>query len=648
MNHWRHPAVRLGLIVAAVLGLVGGLLWVVPHAWNQDTSPAGRGVAGEDRREAALPSEFVRALPADHLQRMGLGLYALQVQMALTSTTMGVSQDRQATVSAQIALGPDPARAERGWMRGELRAVKSTGDTSLRRELGLDQVGSGAHALAFQTNPQGDVVEVLHDAALPAGVRNVLRATLVGAQVVRAEGGPKGARHWSSIERGMDSEVDTDYERAGGGRIRKQWRRGPTAAGGPTGQGEAEIDIDAAGLRSLRYSYELAVDLALYAMASQRQAVVATLTLSRVATDPGPWQSQTPPGALRTDAQIARAAQTKTRRLPTTRTVAEILAALAQAHTQRDWRHHKDLAAELQTRVADSPADIPELLTALRQPGVDGDPLRSLAEALAFADSPQTQLALAQAMQAPEVPYLAQHALVSAATFVAHPSPDVLAALRTIASTPGHDLQTSAALALAAQARLQLDWDPPLAAALQAEILERATVWLQGPGALPPDQVQSQTVHDERDLWLQALGNMGGDACWPLLEPFVVAQSEWFRRHALESLRFVQLPAVRLALARAMQLDLSAQNRRMATEVALYHPRAAMQEPVLRALKEDPSATVRLGAAQALAVWGLQSPGLYAALQEAAEREDVPAVKRVLLGLHPQDVSADANAGSHP
>lgn len=640
-----HPAPKrsvsrwlLGAVVAA--SAVTSLWWLLAPA--PATAPDGTPLAEDLAVQPDVVRHALAALPERHLQRAAQGAYRFRAELEVTASAGLAPRTRKLTVEAELALGADPASVGDGWSHGQLRRVRTTGDASLQRELGLDRLSDRPADYAFRTEPHGDAVELRYDAALPRGVRNLLHAATTGLQVT----GTPGQGSWQSIERTTDAEVDIAYRQDETGKIHKRWERKASERGGPSGSGEASLEHDALGLRHATYAYALAVDLTLHESVQQQQQVAVQLELKRQVG--GQVLKDTKAlGELATDEQLAiRERPAPSRPRDSGRSWSQLVDDTTSAGTRRDWQAQNVAKAELKDKVAHDPAALQGLLQALRQPGLQGEALRTLVEALAYANTDAGRLAYASAMQSPDVPYVARHALVSAASFVAEPTEPVLGALRAILTTPKHELQAAAAMAFAAIAHTQVERNTALGPLMQEEVLQRAAVWLAGPEAPKPEIQPEALAHDERDLWIQALGNLGGKAAWPLLAPYLVAQSDWLRLHAIESLRFVQLPAARMALAKAMLLDPRERNRRMAAETAAYHPRSAMQEPVVRALREDPDPVVRIGAAGTVAAWGITSPGLNAEITAAAERENNADVKRILVGLQPQ-LLVDTTGG-HP
>lgn len=628
----------LGAVVAA--SALGSLWWLV--APTPATAPDGTPLASDLTEQPEGVRKVLAALPKTHLQRAAQGSYRFRAALEVTASAGLSPLTRKLTVEAELALGTDPASAGEGWSRGQLRNVRATGDASLQRELGFDRLPSAPLDYAFRTETHGDTAELRYDAALPAGVRNLLHTATTGLQVT----GTPGQQNWQSIERTTDAELDIAYKQDAEGRIHKRWERKAAERGGPSGSGQATLAHDAQGLLTATYAYQLAVDLTLHESVPQQQQVSVKLDLNRQVA--GKVLKDTKAlGELATDAQLAiRERPAASRPKDSGRSWGQLAEATTTASTSRDWQAQNVAKAELKDKVAHDPAALQGLLEALRQPGLQGEQLRTLVEALAYTNTDLGREAYAAAMQSSDVPYVARHALVSAASFVAEPTEPVLGALRTIFTTPKHELQAAAAMAFAAIAHTQVERNTAIGVAMQEEVLQRAAVWLAGPEAPKPEIQPEALAHDERDMWIQALGNLGGTAAWPLLAPYLVAQSDWLRLHAVESLRFVQLPAARMALAKAMLLDPSERNRRMAAETAAYHPRSAMQEPVVRALREDPAAVVRIGAAGTVAVWGITSPALNAELTAAAERENNADVKDILVGLQPK-LLADTTGG-HP
>ena len=633
----RTGVVAVVSFVLAALAVVACIVWWpragVDHA-DVASSPGA----------AAVPAQVDAStghLPQRHLQRTATGTYAMVLDVALDVVAGAKAERQELAFTAELQFAVPATPVGRGWIAGRIRNLRADGDPKLARQFGATDDGVARRGFIFglRTDPSGAIVDHRFEPGTPAPLRNAIQTLATGMQVVAAKSGP--ARTWSGVEQTHGAALAMAYDTDDAGRVHKRWRRGTpdSAPDGPEGEGHSTLAFDAHGLVAAHYAYRLAVDLTLHSALVQKHAIAATLGLQRTAQSgftPGEpaWAAAAQVQTLPTDAQLQPVPQ-QAATAPTPRTAAAVVAASEAAHAKRDWQARQAASGELKANLDSQPGMLAEVLAQLRLPGRDGNALRTLVDGLAYADNSLCRKAYVAAMTDATVPYLARHALVSAASFVAKPDAALLTALRKLAETNGHELQAAALLAWAAQGNLQRDRNPVLGSAIAEAILARATPWLQPETDVNGAQHKA-AAKDETDIWIEALGNLGGEEVWPLVEKWLVAKNERQRLHAIESLRFVPVPEARLALALAMQKDPRPRNRRRATEIAQYHPQAAMEEPVLRALRDDPAAAVRIGAAGTIAVWSVTSTGLLDELKEAEKRELVPHVKKVLAQLQPE------------
>jgi hypothetical protein len=551
----------------------------------------------------ATPETPLATRPRWHPVRSWRGRYALTLDAELTRTA-DLGGDGQVRLSCAIATAPSEDGA---WLTGRVTRLEVDATPALRPHF-TPAADAGALDFALRLDADGAMVEDRYAQGMPTGLRNAIASLIEG---LAPDGDPAGRE------------------------ARRSWRK-PGGGGAPAGEGSATLVRDDLGLVRADYTYALEADVTLSPTHPMRQRVVTTMRLTRdlTAGDLTTPLADTPIDPATLVAERQRAAQHQPpRQVASGRTVLAILADSEAAHLARDQTRASALGDELVATLEQRAEGLPDLVAALREAGLDGHRLRALSTALVAARTPTARGALATLLGDASVPYLARHGLVSALTFAPELAPEVLAAALAVLDAPDDPVRVAAAHALAGQAQLLEKRRAPVAADLRADLLARATVSLGTPG------------HPDRGLWLSAVGNLGGVELWPLVAPFVVSQDERERLYAIEALRFVPLPAARLALAKAMRLDPAHANRRRAAEMALYHPQTAMQESVLRALREDPDPSVRLGAAHVVAVWGVTSPALNDAVARAAETERHPDVRRALAELRP--VSLD-DAGVTP
>ena len=635
-----------GVLGASLLALAVLVVLLVRSLTDTAPPPDGEVVVATGASAPAPSAPVLEALPAPpplpawHALRALVGSYQMTVEAGLTSTGLH-ARDGKLVLRAAVDVGVDVDGAGDGWLAGRLREVRVTGDAALVTALGVPADAGRAYAFALKTGAQGEVVEQRFDPAMPVGLRNTLASAVVGLQVAR--GPEQQTSRWSRIEAGTDAPLQVQYSDDGAGTITKTWTRGTAEAapGGPRGHGRSTLVFDGVGLARAEYGYTLQVDLTLAPQATDKHSVTTTIRLGR--RDAG---AHVAPAAvrladLRTAAQL-EAAHRKARRAErhsavapiSARSVTEVLTASAHAHAARRWQERRQATLELAGIVGADPVRRQEVLSRLRAPGLDGDELRTLVEALVSAGPGPARAAFAATLTDDGIPRIARHSLLSAVTFMGEPGPAVLDNVRTIVDDRQSLLRVPAAFALAAQGRVQQDRNPALGAELKADVLARAGAVLSPDPDAPT--LSPLPNDDERDMWIQALGNLGGADIWPLVASHVTSQRDRRRLYAIEALRWVPLVVARVALAKAMLLDPEPRNRRRAAEVALYHPQQAMLEPVRRALREDPAGIVRIGAAQTIATWGVTSPALNEDIEEAIARETIPQVRRILRGLRPE------------
>lgn len=626
---FRKLAPKLAIAFVSLVLMAGAALWL-----RQRPVVKSEALVLPPRPGQPAVNAVLAHLPEWHAQRNLPGFYKLQADFQLNQS--GAAQSNPLHLEAHLLLANTAEHVAAGWLAGEMTDVQVTASPELKRKLEVENLQKH-YDFAVRVDETGAVTEQRFAAETPPGLRNVLTTLTANLQVTRE---PLAQQTWTRVEPGADAPQPVKYRQIKANQLQREWARGTaeSAPDGPQGHGHTLLTYGPLGLQEATYVYALAVDLTLHESYPQQTSIHGQMVLKRLGDAP---EKKLNLADLRTDAQLQP--EPKAELVKPTRTVQQLIEASGEAQQKGDWLARRTASRELAATLTTDPQKIPLLLQNLREPGLDGDALRTQVEALAGADTPQTHQAIATALLDPTVPYLARHSLATVVTFLAHPTPAVLDAAWKVALDPQSDIQAAAALGVAAQAKLHETDNPQLAAQLRAQILAQATAWLAGKKT--PEQLQTL---DERDMWLQALGNMGGEDVWPLVAKWVTDKNDQRRLYAIEALRFVPVTAARVALAKAMQLDPYATNRRRAAEIALYHPQQVMQEPVVRALREDPSPKVRIGAAMALAVWAVTSPGLNAELAAAEAREVNPQTKQILADLQPETLVEPQTAGQGP
>lgn len=631
--------------VAAAAAAATYALWPERAADPEGTAPDA------EARRALAAAEAARLTPGErwHSRRVLGGSYAFDLELQMSSTLPGGRSDRHTALRATLELAAAPGGDAAGtWIVGRMRDLKADGDPQLAAQLGLTGKAEAELSAPFavRVDASGAVVERRFDPRLAVGQRNLVATLAAGLQVVATPQAQGGA--WRASEPGASDTQFADYQQLSGGGLRKAWSRqrrdakdDPAAAAAQdvVADGEVQLTMRDGVLASAAYEHTLIADLTLHPSVPQRHEVRTAFRLARRGDAPKQLLEVRPP-SLSSEHQLA-VKPTQPSAKADGRSVAQLLQASDQAQASGDWLGRSTAAQDLGAKLRADAAALAQIKGELWQPGLDGDGLRTRLEALAIAGTPESLGTLRALIADLAAPYLARHGAASLATTLSQCDAALAAALVARADDEADDIRSPAALAVGAQARIQLERDPALAAQLQQYVLQRAAA------ALARDKDPNKPGPNNPALWLEVLGNMGGAAAWPLVEPALVHQRDDMRLNAIEALRAIQLPAARLALAKALQLDPKGRNRRRAAEIALYHPQQAMEEPVVRALREDPDEVVLIGAAHTAAVWGVQSPGLYQEIAEAAKRARKPEVKQILADLQPVELE-DPAAGGQP
>lgn len=638
-----RAAVAAAVVAAAAAAAYA--LWPVPPV-DRD-----RAEADAEARRTLARAEAARLSPGErwHSSRVLGGSYAFDLDLQMSSTLATGRSDRQTTLRATLELAAaSSSEAEGTWIVGRMRDLKADGDPQLASQLGLTGKGEAELSAPFavRVDASGAVVERRFDPRLAVGQRNLVATLAAGVQVVATPQAKGGA--WRAAEPGASDTQHASYQQLADGGLRKTWSRqrsdtpgDPAAAAvqDVVADGEVKLTMRDGILAAAAYEHRLVADLTLHPSVPQRHEVRTAFNLVRRGDAPKELAQVRPP-SLASEAQLATKPSRPSAKSDT-RSVAQLLEASDQAQASGDWLGRSTAAQDLGAKLHSDAAALAQIKGELWQPGLDGDGLRTRLEALALAGTPESLGTLRMLISDLAAPYLARHGAASLATTLSQCDAALAAALMARADDEADAIRSPAALAVGAQARIQLERNPTLAGQLQQYVLQRAAA------ALARDNDPSKPGPNNPALWLEVLGNMGGAAAWPLVEPALAHQRDDMRLNAIEALRAIQLPAARVALAKALQLDPKGRNRRRAAEIALYHPQQAMEEPVVRALREDPDEIVLIGAAHTAAVWGVQSPGLYLEIAEAAKRARKPEVKQILAGLQPEEIK-DPAAGGQP
>lgn len=333
---------------------------------------------------------------------------------------------------------------------------------------------------------------------------------------------------------------------------------------------------------------------------------------------------------------------------PAGQTTSALLAASEAAYAAKDLTARRQAMKQLAAAVKSDPAALAEVDARLRTPGVDGNELRTLVEALTLADSPAAWDAMKGLLTDVDAPELARHSVAVAAGFSASPPDALIDTLTALSAGRLDEVGTAALLGLGIQGNRERGG--PHVERVRDALLARAEVTLEAahprtapavaPGvASPAPEAEPVRV----SAWLDALGNLGGPDVWPLIQPYLHDDEEWIRHSAVGALYYIALPEARQALAERILNDPSPYVRRAAVRTAANHPQQVFEAAIIRALQEDDKAIVRLEAATALAAWGIDTPALYPIIARAAERENDPAARRMMTELQPEDLTDPAD-----
>lgn len=654
----RSPKKNQAMMRRAVAGVVvvGGacaaLIWLPLNTGDSLDDPADQPASDVVEARTAIPPYR----PARIRASLG-GEYDVTMDLAMDSEVATGRQSRNCSLSGSLQLAVSSQDAAGGWVVGRFAKLTATGDKTLLQSAGFIQADPELLRAPFavRLDATGAVQERRFDPRLPVGARNLLATMVAGMQVVTPD--PKPAASWRASEPGASDTQYAVYTDQGGGAIAKAWSRtrpvedsnAPAEEPGKDdsvrANGRSLLRFGDHGLASMRYDHNLTADLTLHEKVPQRHQVRTVIELTRKGNAPKGLASSVDLADLRTEDQLEKVQRRpEVARKPSGRSIDEIVADSGQAQARRDWKVRREAAADLAATLAARPAEIVKVREALWQGKLDGDALRTHVEGLGYARTAAASEVLEEIAERKDAPYMTRHSVVTLAGTMAQPSPRMVKALQAIANDESDPVFSAAVLALGAQARLRETDQPGLAARLRSHVMAKgkATFVLDRSGLAPGRHGEGPAPSTNPGVWLQAMGSLGGADVWPLVEPYVVDQRDHMRLYAIEALRFIPLPAARMALAKAMQLDPRPENRRRAAEIALYQPQQAMEESVVRALREDPAAAVQIGAAHTLAVWGVTAPGLYAEIAAASQRSMNPKVKKILDGLQPVDMDKAA------
>ncbi len=648
---------RTGAVVVALCAIAAVATLVVQNPLAGSAGQTGAtDDAGSEGAEAPGRAEGATRLDRHALAALD-GTYRVRIaQQVDAQGSQGIPEGEVVLEGAVVLRRHGDRPSREGWLVGQLQGVKVTGQPTLVRAFGATEAMQRPFAVRFDAT--GRAVERRFSPGTPLGVRNAVNAVVVAVQTVDREApdkpGPDATKApsvddtdaWEVVEPDPAGTHRATYVAGEDGSLTKTWS---LASGDEraslSGKGRMTAAYANGWLSRATIHYLAQLDATLVASMQQRYALTVDATLTRTAAAPPTAVDLT---SLRTDAQLAPARR-HTKPKPADVAIETLLAQSAAAQAKLDWQKRKAAMAQIAAQLSADPNRLTEVEARLWSPGLDGDGLRTLLEALVTAESAPAMAVLTKLIADKGAPRVARHSALSLLTSVYKPSAALLAAGRKVSLDSEDPLAPIATMALGGQVRVQGRRDPRLGAELRAAMMKRARPVLEaaaeakgvGVGDGAPNGTGKTALTYQCEVWLRALQNMGGDGIWPLVEPFLVSQDALLRRVAIEATAEVNLPAARVALAKALQKDPDPHNRAKAASVAGKQPQWVFEKPVVRALREDTSPHVRIAAAQTVAVWTVTYPGLTKVLKQAVAAEKHADAKTIIAGLIHQRLAAD-------
>jgi len=636
--------VAVGLVGALIVGMIVATQGAPDAPDGRDAGPGEAALSGAGKSPSPSTGGDFRPAGRYRLE------YGVVLRMMQGAEAMGLPAESRMTVAAELELAD--AMLGDGWVAGRMRAVVLGGDEGLLGRAGLvkDMPADGLSApFMVRFDATGAAVERRYSAAMPEGVRNVVGSILTGLQIVRPADAKVVDGKWDAPEEGLDGAYTASYAARADG-VTKTWTRGFGEDGAAKRTLENPGKVVSLGtamwvraaesgrLTKGSLEVELTADLSLGRGAAAKLGSETTATLVWLDVVSGEWASTMRPEALAARDGVAdieaRASADDPLPAPSGRSPAEIVFASAKANATMDSQGRlaamRDLAATIRQDPGTTLAFIEERLRS----DVDGDRLRTMVEALTVADTEESLGAMNAMLTDEEMPQTARHSLAIAAGMMDEPTPALVESLMAISreSLADNSVAYGALLGLAVQGNRQ--HAGPHTERIREDVLARADQIL-GPqelGAPPRSDVEPQLLQ----AWLTAVGNLGGEEAWPLVEPYMRHPDQWVRLAAVGALAYVPGPEVRLAVAEMIEVDPSHWVRRQAVRMAGDMPQSAFEDLVIRTMRNDDAENVRLECARVLAVWGLESPGLYRLIAEAAEREPDRTTKKIMGQLQPE------------
>lgn len=586
-------------------------------------------------------------------------VYGHTMRMLKGGEHAGLPPESQMSFNAELELAqaPEPHGRE-GWLVGRLIEVVVSGDESLLKRAGLPKCTAEDACDAIEApfmvrfDQTGAAVERRYSESMPSGARNVLGSILTGLQVVVPEDTKVVDGRWEATEEALDGPLTARYGIRSGG-LTKTWRRdiganGWTldAPGKLVSEGAAEWFLSFSGdtqrLNRATLQVGLVGDVSMTEELALEFSSDTTATLVRVGEGVAVWAAEVSvaglsgrDGAAEVEAKVASA---RALPAPSGRSPALILAESQRANESRDSQARRAAMLDLAATIRADEGALAYVEGQLRgETSADG--LRTMVEALASAGTEASLGTMNTLLADAEVPNYTRHSIAAMVAFMSEPTPELIATLTELSRQPLDSLSTAALNGLAIQGNLEHEHEQT--AMIREDVLSRAKeVLAVEPSASMPGEPAILPAADTDpallQAWLQAVGNLGGPEAWPLIMPYMKHPNEWVRFSAVGGLIRVPGQEVRLAVAEMIEKDSSHWVRRRAVQTAGNMPQAAFESLIIRTMRSDEAANVRLECARVLAVWGFESPGLYPLIAEAALREPDRTTRKIMGQLQPE------------
>ncbi len=651
----RKQSVRLGAVAVALsVGAIAATWWSVSTPSEPIIDLADDG----DGAPVGPHADIVAAHHAGHGQKALSGRYDIEANVSMASTIGDVQRDQRIAVSGQLHLGlpADRAAAAKGWVVGRAVGLKAEGDRDLAKRIGMAADGEASPDIDFalRVDERGEVVERRFAKHAAEGTRNLVALTAAAAQVVRPAAKRDAAR-WQTTENGASVSQYARYDRVDDEVLQKVWSRSrdgldnPADANDdePTGAalstGKATLTYTGPVLQRVAIEQVVKVNLSLDPRVQQKHHVQTDVTMKLRSRVDAPLAVVV--GGLAPESSF-ESLRPRVRAKPTTRGVQPILDASKTAQDKRDWHKRRKASNELAANINGNMAAKQDLRAMLWLGKAKADALRTAVEALGTTEDPTGRAMLAELIGDKAAPYTSRWHAIALMVTLRNPGKALVDVLMKVSHDETDDAYKTATAALAAVVHRARKKDPTAEKKAYGYMMRRATATFEVDHARRLGTLKEGARYKPNPLasgnpmlWVMALGNLGGEKVFKLVQPYLVDNRKSMRRHAIGAMRFIPTNPARLAIVKAMQRDPSPYNRRAAAETALYHPQYLMEEHVVRSMREDLHPEVQLGAAWTLAVWGVTAPALYQEIRNAAERADNKMLKKTLLEMAPHNTT---------